>query len=493
MSVDLTGVGNTVIDWSGVLSAVNSQESTTKIEGVKVDTDKDGVGLTFSVNDGGTVRTVELSMPMLDSPSEIDEGLIAGFCEKLGDGSMLNLTDAQVKAFCDELTAQLKVLGEKLAASGTSTVVDSKASQSVMFDIYALMALLVECGQEMRDAARDVRQAENVQVQHSIQTQADMQRSAALMGLVCSVVVCAIQVGAQIGNMVYQGSGFNKQMDAHKMSGIENAEAELKMAEMQTKPQDAQANFEKISQKTDTAVKTEVESTFNDSKSTKAAFDDAALQQRIDAKTAELNNLRGGENPEAPRQLTPEQEQRVAQLETEIASDTNLKNMSLADRKNLYRTQLKSELADIRNNPTSTPEEIAYAEAYVAKEISLNSTPEQLAADFAAAQTNYNQANTVMQHDLAYLKGVHIETRARMFGDMIAAVGNVAQGCVSSGSQMISAEATEVGAEQQKAQEMLDQAKDLFSQCQSLIDSVIQLMRAVLQAEVQSMRDAIQA
>ena len=432
-------------------------------------------------------------MPMLDSPSEIDEGLIAGFCEKLGDGSLLNLTDAQIKAFCDELSAQLKVLSENLAASGTSTIADSNASQSVMFDIYALMALLVECGQKMRDAARDVRQAENVQVQHSIQTQADMQRTAALTGLVCSVAVCAIQVGMQIGNMAYQGKGFSKQMDAHKMSGLENAEAELKMAEMQTKPQDAQANFEKISQKTDQAVKTEVESTFNDSKSTKAAFDDDALQQRIDAKTAELNNLRGGENPEAPRQLTPEQEQRVAQLETEIAADTNLKNMSLADRKTLYRTQVKSELADIRNNPASTPEEIAYAEAYAAKEISLNSTPEQLAADLSVAQANYNQANTVMQHDLAYLKGEHIENRAHMFGNMIAALGNVAQGCVSSMSQMISAEATEVGAEQQKAQEMLDQAKDLFSQCQSLIDSVIQLMRAVLQAEVQSMRDAIQA
>ena len=98
-----------------------------------------------------------------------------------------------------------------------------------------------------------------------------------------------------------------------------------------------------------------------------------------------------------------------------------------------------------------------------------------------------------MQHDAGYMKGQHIENRARMFGDLITAIGNVAQGCVSSMSQMISAEATEEGAQQQRAQEMLDQAKDLFSQCQSLIDSVIQLMRAVLQAEVQSMRDAIHA
>ena len=493
MSVDLTGVGNAAIDWSSVLSAVNSQESTTRIEGVKVDAAKDGVGLTFSVSEGGTVRTVELSMPMLDSPSEIDEGLIAGFCEKIGDGSMLNLTDEQIKAFCDELSAQLKAFADSLDTGGVSTIADTKASQSVLFDIYALMALLVECGQKMRDAARDVRQAENVQVQHSIQTQADMQRTAALTGLVCSVVVCAIQIGMQIGNLTYQGKGFGKQMDAHKMSGLENAKAELKMAEMQSKPQDAQTNFEKISQKTDPSVKAEVESTFNDSQSTKAAFDDAALQQRIDAKTAELNALKGTGSNGEPLPMTRAQEQRAAQLESEIAADTNLKNMSLADRKTLYRTHVKSELADIRNNPASTPEEIAYAEAYAAKEISLNSTPEQLAADLNVAQTNYNHANALMQHDAAYLKGVHMETRARMFGDMIAALGNVAQGCVSSMSQIISAEATEVGAEQQKSQEMLDQAKDLFSQCQSLIDSVIQLMRAVLQAEVQSMRDAIQA
>ena len=493
MSIELTGAGNTVIDWSGVLSAVNSQESTTKIEGVKVDASKDGVGLTFSVSEGGTVRTVELSMPMLDSPSEIDEGLIAGFCEKLGDGSMLNLTDAQVKAFCDELSAQLKVLGESLEASGTSTIADSKASQSVMFDIYALMALLVECGQKMRDAARDVRQAENVQVQKSIQNQADMQRTAALTGLVCSVVVCAIQVGMQVGNMAYQSKGFSQQMGAHKMAGLENAKAELKMAEMQAKPQDAQANFEKVSQKTNPAVKTEVESTFNDSQATKAAFDDAALQQRIDAKTAELNELKGVGSNGKQLPLTKTQEQRVAQLETEIAADTNLKNMSLADRKTLFRTQVKSELADIRNNPASTPEEIAYAEAYAAKELSLNSTPEQLAGDLATAQANFNQAHTIMQQDVGYLKGMHMETRARMFGDLVAALGNVAQGCVSSMSQTISAEATEEGAEQQKSQEMLDQAKDLFSQCQSLIDSVIQLMRDVRQAEVQSMRDAIQA
>ena len=528
MSVDLTGVGNAGIDWSSVLSAVNSQESTTKIEGVKVATDKDGVGLTFSVNEGGTVRTVELSMPMLDSPSEIDEGLIADFCAKIGDGSMLNLTDAQVKAFCDELSAQLKVLGESIDASGVSTVADSKSSQSVMFDIYALMALLVECGQKMRDAARDVRQAENVQVQKSIQNQADMQRTAALTGLICAVVVCTIQVGMQGFNLARLGKGVAQQGAARSEAGIENARADLKMAEMQAKPQDAQANLQKVAAATDPAVKARVEGTFNDSATTKAAFvSNEALQQRINTNQTELDALTAIQNGQAPvpnaqmsaqnqqvpaqnqqvpaqnqqapaqnqeaPKLTEAQQARMAELKSQIESDTRLSRMTLDERKSLFRTQVKAELADIRNNPNSTKAEIKYAEAYAANELAQNSTPQQLAGDLALAQSNFNQASSMLQHSSTYLKGVQLESTSRIYGDMIMAIGNVAQSCVSSMSQIIGAEATEEGAEQQKSQEMLDQAKDLFSQCQSLIDSVIQLMRAVLQAEVQSMRDAIQA
>jgi hypothetical protein len=183
----------------------------------------------------------------------------------------------------------------------------------------------------------------------------------------------------------------------------------------------------------------------------------------------------------------------MAELESQIASDTKMKSMSFDDRQSLYRTQVKSELADIRNNPNATKAEIKYAEAYAANELAQNSTPQQLAGDLAAAQANFNQSSALLQHSTTYLQGVQLESSSRIYGDMIMAIGNVAQGCVSSITEMMKAQATEMGAEQQASQEMLDQAKDLFSQCQSLIDSVVQLMQAVLQAEVQSMRDAIQA
>jgi hypothetical protein len=522
---------NITSQWGSAVDALKSAESVNNVS-----FNAETRALTFSVNDGDTVKSISLSMPELDVPQAADDdGKIASLCAKLGTGDLMNLSPAQVETVCNELIEEMKTYADALAAGGASGVDTSGNSTTVMFDLYALMALLVECGQKMRDAARDVRQAENEQVQTSIQNQADQQRSASLTGLIASVAVCVIQVGMQSANLVRLGKGISQQNTARNESGIQNAQSDLKMAEMQAKPQDAQANLQKVTAATDPAVKAKVEGTFNDSKVTKGALvSDAELQQRIETNTAELNSLKAIQNGQAPAQagnvqnnqvkgdpaqagnaqnnqvkgdpaqagnvqnkqapkLTEAQQARMAELESQIASDTKMKSMSFDDRQSLYRTQVKSELADIRNNPNSTPAEIKYAEAYAANELAQNSTPQQLAGDLAAAQANFNQSSALLQHSDTYLKGVQLESSSRIYGDMIMAIGNVAQGCVSSMTEILKAEATEMGAEQQASQEMLDQAKDLFSQCQSLIDSVIQLMQAVLQAEVQSMRDAIQA
>ena len=485
---------NITSQWGSAVDALKSAESVNNVS-----FNAETRALTFSVNNGSSVRSVSLSMPELDVPQAADDdGKIASLCAKLGTGDLMNLSPAQVETVCKNLTDEFKTYADALAAGGASGVDTSGDSKSVMFDIYTLMALLVECGQKMRDAARDVRQAENEQVQTSIQNQADQQRSASLTGLIASVAVCVIQVGMQSANLARLGKGVAQQSSARNEAGIENAKTDLKMAELQAKPQDAQANLQKVTQATDPAVKAKVDGTFNDSKTTKTALDDAALDNRIASNTAKLNELKYGPGREVPADgkelpMTKSQQVQAEKLQTQIDADTRLKAMPMAERQTLYRTQLKSELADIRNNPNSTPAEIKYAEAYVANELAQNSTPQQLAGDLAAAQANFNQSSTMLQHSATYMQGVQLESTSRIYGDMIMAIGNVAQGCVSSITEMMKAQATEMGAEQQASQEMLDQAKDLFSQCQSLIDSVVQLMQAVLQAEVQSMRDAIQA
>ena len=575
MNVNFNNVNsNIAAQWNGAVEALKSADG---IDNVSFNAETRA--LTFSVNDGDTVKSISLSMPELEVPQTADDYKIASLCAKLGTGDLMNLSPAQVETVCNELIDEMKAYADALAAGGASGVDTSGNSKSVMFDVYALMALLAECGQKMRDAARDIRQAENEQVQTSIQNQADQQRTAALTGLICSVAVCAIQIGLQCNNLKNLAKGVSEQNAARNEVGMQRAQDNLKMAEMQAKPQDAQANLQKVTAATDPAVKARVEGTFNDSSATKSTLvSNNELQQRIDANKAELNSLEAiqngqvpaqggqvnsqniqqngqpaqvnndqpaqvnngqpaqvnngqpaqvnngqpaqvnngqpaqvnndqpaqvnngqpaqannGQNNQAAPKLTEAQQARMEELQKQIQFDTKMNTMSLEDRQTLYRTQVKSELADIRNNPNATKAEIKYAEAYAANELAQNSTAEQIAGDLAAAQANFNQTSNTLQHSATYLKGVQLESSSRIRGDMIMAFGNVAQGCISSITEAMKAKATEMGAEQQASQEMLDQAKDLFSQCQTLIDSVTQLMQAVLQAEVQSMRDAIQA
>ena len=76
---------------------------------------------------------------------------------------------------------------------------------------------------------------------------------------------------------------------------------------------------------------------------------------------------------------------------------------------------------------------------------------------------------------------------------IVQAIGGTLQSLSQNTAAIQQSQATREGAEQQREQEMLDQTKDLFAQDQKVIDAVVQLMQAVLQAETSSMRDAIQA
>ena len=236
--------------------------------------------------DLGEVTAVMTEDVFIDEPKPFDMADMISFSSLLSCDDVFALPEEDIRGAIDEASMLLKL------TSGGST------TGKVLFDVYSLMALMIDCSQKMRDAAREIRQAENTQVQQTIQLQADKQRTAAIGGMIASIAVCALQVAAQSANMVYMAKGAGN---------------------------------------------------------------------------------------------------------------------------------------------------------------------------------------------------ISVETKSRMIGDMIAAMGNVAQGVVKSSVEIVQADATEEGAKQQQAQEMLDQAKDLFGQCQSVVEAVVHLMQSVLQAEIQSMRDAIHA
>ena len=110
-----------------------------------------------------------------------------------------------------------------------------------------------------------------------------------------------------------------------------------------------------------------------------------------------------------------------------------------------------------------------------------------------SARAKYLSAQQTRANSVDYIKASNAITEAQATNNLIAAIGGFAQSFVQNWSQLIQADATKMGAQQKKSEEELDQTKDLFNQAEELVNNVVQLMNAVRQAEMQSMRDAIQA
>ena len=111
-------------------------------------------------------------------------------------------------------------------------------------------------------------------------------------------------------------------------------------------------------------------------------------------------------------------------------------------------------------------------------------TGAKMESDLALRRLNESEDYKQITHHMQYLMGM---------SGIVQAIGGTLQSMSQNLSALQQSQATREGAEQQREQEMLDQTKDLFAQDQKVIDAVVQLMQAVLQAETTSMRDAIQA
>ena len=174
----------TAVTWEQLLSSLGDVQKADSVEGKQTFT------ITSKVD--GETRTVTVSVPDdLEIPETIDEEAINTLCEKLSKTDSFNLSDAQIEgirdAFMNLLASPgvdegIDALDKSLSASGPDAT--SGASHGALFDIYQLMALLCECAQTQRDAARDLRTAESLQIQTTIQNQANTQRSAAVNSMI---------------------------------------------------------------------------------------------------------------------------------------------------------------------------------------------------------------------------------------------------------------------------------------------------------------------
>ena len=234
MSIQAT-TNNPSIDWSTLLGKLDAATKAAGAQGASGVTAGQNVTITATVD--GAQHAVTFPVPDdLPLPATVDQAAIDSLCAKLAGDTSLGLTEADIKAVHKALSGALAAIAPSI----------TQGSKNVMFDLYKLMALLVEVGQKQRDATREIRSAQSQLVQKSIQDQADNQRLAAFTGMILGAITCGIQVAVSIVMLKSQTKDFNKQIKTLETSGVASAKENLSMLKAADGPAKADAQLQKV-------------------------------------------------------------------------------------------------------------------------------------------------------------------------------------------------------------------------------------------------------
>ena len=233
MSININPNTNAV-NWESLLNAIDGATKTEGAQGVA-----DTRSVTFTTTVDGVETPVTVRIPDdLELPATVDPAAIDSLCDKLVNDSGLNFTEEQIKQIHDTLSSTLEKLS---GAVNTDPTV-----KTVMFDLYKLMALLVEVAQKQRDAMREMRLAENLAVQKSILNQASAQRDAAITGMIAGAICCTMQVIATGVAMGMQAKAFKSQLGTDKTSGLDVARQSMDMTKAASSQDSAQTQLNKV-------------------------------------------------------------------------------------------------------------------------------------------------------------------------------------------------------------------------------------------------------
>ena len=233
MSININTNTNAV-NWESLLNAIGDAAKTEGTQGVA-----DTRSVTFTTTVDGVETPVTVKIPDdLELPATVDSAAIDSLCEKLVKDTGLNFTEEQIKQIHDTLQTTLTQLS---GAVNTDPTV-----KTVMFDLYKLMALLVEVAQKQRDAMREMRLSENLAVQKSILNQASAQRDAAITGMIAGAICCTMQVIATGVAMGVHAKAFKSQLGTDKTSGLDVARQNMEMMKAAGSQDAAQTQLDKV-------------------------------------------------------------------------------------------------------------------------------------------------------------------------------------------------------------------------------------------------------
>ena len=399
--------------------------------------------------------------------------------------------------------------------------------RSIMFDIYAMMDLIQEMSQKMRNALRELRKLENNAIYCNIKAQAQIQRQAATQAMIAGAVMCALQAAGMIASMAGQLKGLSQNKAMKFDSGAATLEKldkmtanlgnqsgaakQLQMVQGRTPGMSTAEVMPNTSKAVDTALSSspEVQAAESDLNAAKTSLADkqaglAKLQGQTNADPTALKNAQS---------MVKYAEGNVAKCETNLAKakQSAMSSSGVLDATAQDVKTAQTEFVQARNDYSLAQETVESG-----KPLPEGTTLEGLEAKFKSAAQKYevaqaNQIKIVTDMNLSpteladvksyiqgaikdvnpidssssfmNLKGQSLIIKGMLFQQVAQLVGQFGQQVVQGVKEIQQSKATELQAEQKLLEEQFDQIKDLFALQQDVIRKSIDIFAGIIQKE----------
>lgn len=483
-----TNIVNTALQNSEIEGADQIQASA--VQGASGD-----LVVSFKGGDG-QVYTFTTTMPELDEATgEPTPEAMAALEAKL---------DKEIKDF-EKTLKDFGKLAEELDINENST-----GTNKVLFDIYALMTLMLEIAQKQREAARNERKADLDRAVQDIKNQADVQREAATLGLVLGITTSVVSIAAQLGAMAFSAGAANAARKMEANAGATQMSSDLKLL---TAPDAAatQKNLGHLEAKmggTDAvnALKTgefkstceagtnleTATTTYNKAVEARDNYVAPPEKMQTDPKLDELNKAvddAGVDLKQAKIAFQGTADADLTRLDGELAQERmKLNEMTKSDADpQPTKAEIKAQekkIADLEQKRT-------WGRAYATDVKMKAGMKESIAADIKSCETIIGQKMEALKLDGEY-------RRYNSQSDMLAGLGRVAEqlgsmlnNVVHQSSEIVAAGAASHQAESKVHENMQQESDDLAQSAVQLLKSILDLLRQVLEAENQSIRQIV--
>ena len=367
------------IDWEQILSSIGDVKKTDNVEGKQ--------SFTITTTSGGETVSTTISIPDdLEIPENVDKESLQSLVDKLS-GSGVKFTDGQISTMKDAISeAYDKITGAVESADSGSGAKTKKTN--AMFNLYALMALMIDVAQSQRDAQREIRTAENLSIQKSYQDQADTQRDAAALGMWVGIACGVFSAASSFSLMAAQGVTASQQAKIVDQAGGISAQMRASMLQNTDTPENAAAQLESTTQKVGDGVANRVQQDFE----TKLGGDGNNGNLKTALDDAIANNNEARDNVIAKEQTLSTERETLTQKESErdaAQSDFDAKNATVTEKQAAYDKVVKEEntKANLFGNAAKDQNKIDAAKA------ELDTAKNEL----ATARTRLDTANTAVE------------------------------------------------------------------------------------------------